>query len=178
MDGGKAWPFFCFWLDWPEVGSESEPENVYGSSQMISVCLSCICRTVSPFWRPASLASSSSIHKLACANFLSAFRQWSLSAKTLFSAILTSSVRLLWWSLYHLTFLSDSEDALSSMWQTTVTPKTLSILTPNAVWEVHRLTAWEFCLALVELYIVHTLGYKISPWVTWSGSQGVEIWSI
>ena len=32
--------------------------------------------------------------------------------------------------------------------QPTVTPKTLSILTPNAVWEVHCLTAWEFHLAL------------------------------
>ena len=60
----------------------------------------------------------------------------------------------------------------------TVTPKTLSILTPNAVWEVHHLTAWEFCLTLVELYRVHTLGYKIAPWVMWFGPQGVEIWSI
>ena len=60
----------------------------------------------------------------------------------------------------------------------TVTPKTLSILTPNVVWEVHRLTAWEFCLALVELYIVHTLRHKISPWVMRFGPQGVEIWSI
>ena len=47
----------------------------------------------------------------------------------------------------------------------TVTPKTLSILTPNAVWEVHHLTVWDFRLALVESYIVHTLGYKIAPWV-------------
>ena len=60
----------------------------------------------------------------------------------------------------------------------TVTPKTLSILTPNAVWEVHHLTVWELGLALVELYIVHTLGYKIAPWVMWFGPQSVEIWSI
>ena len=51
----------------------------------------------------------------------------------------------------------------------TVTPKTLSILTLNLVWEVHCLTGWEFCLALVEWYIVHTLGYRISPWVMWFG---------
>ena len=51
----------------------------------------------------------------------------------------------------------------------TVTPKTLSILTPNVVGEVHHLTAWEFHLALVELYIVYTPGYKIAPWVMWFG---------
>ena len=118
MDGGKPWPFFHFRLNWPEVGSESEPKNSYGSSQTIRVFMSCICRTESSFRRPASLASSSSIHKLACANFSSAFQQRSLSAEGLFSAILTSSVRLSWWLLYHLTFLSDSEDALSSMWWT------------------------------------------------------------
>ena len=60
----------------------------------------------------------------------------------------------------------------------TVTPKTLSILTPNVVWGVHCLIAWDFRLALVELYIVCTLGYKIAPWVMWFGPQGVEIWSI
>ena len=118
MDEGKAWPFFHFWLDQLEVGSESEPENSYRSSQTIGVHLSCICRTVSFFWRPASLASSSSICKLACTNFLSAFQWWSLSAEALFSAILTSLVRLSWQSLYHSTFLSNSEDASSSMWQT------------------------------------------------------------
>ena len=85
---------------------------------MISVLLSCVCRTASSFWRPASLASSSVIHKLACANFSSAFRRCSLSAEALFSAILTSLVRLSWQLLYHSTFLSDSEDASSSMWQT------------------------------------------------------------
>ena len=37
MDRGKASPFFHFWLNWPEVGSESEPENLYKSSQTISV---------------------------------------------------------------------------------------------------------------------------------------------
>ena len=58
-----------------------------------------------------------------------------------------------------------------------MTPKTLSILTPNAVWEVHHLTVWEFHLALVELYIVHTLGYNIAPWVIWFEPQGVEIWT-
>ena len=66
----------------------------------------------------------------------------------------------------------------ASSYYSTVTPKTLSILTPNAVWEVHCLTAWEFRSALVELYIVNTLGYRIAPWVMWFGSQGVEIWSI
>ena len=100
MDGGKAWPFCHFWLDRPEVGSESEPENLYGSSWMISVLLSCVCRTASSFWRPASLASSSLIHKLACANSMSAFQWRSLSAEALFSAILTSLVRLSWWLLY------------------------------------------------------------------------------
>ena len=64
------------------------------------------------------LGSSSMICELACANFLSAFWRWSLSVETLFSAILTSSVRLSWRLLYHSTFLSDSEDALSSMWWT------------------------------------------------------------
>ena len=69
-------------------------------------------------------------------------------------------------------------DAHDAILEHTVTPKTLSILTPNVVWRVHRLTAQKFCLALVELYIVHTLGYKIAPWVMWFGPQGVEIWSI
>ena len=32
MAGGNAWLFFLFWLDWPEVGSESEPKNPYWSS--------------------------------------------------------------------------------------------------------------------------------------------------
>ena len=67
---------------------------------------------------------------------------------------------------------------LKMVLQYTVTPKTLYILTPNVVWEVHHFTVWEFHLALVELYIVHTLGYKITPWVMWFGQQGVEIWSI
>ena len=118
MDGGKAWPFFHFQLDLPEVGSESEPEKLYGSSWLIGVLLSCVCRTVSSCWSPTSLASSSVILELACANFLSAFQQWSLSAEALFSTILTLSVRLLWQSLYHSTFLSNSEDASSSIWQT------------------------------------------------------------
>ena len=43
-----------------------------------------------------------------------------LLAETFSSANLTSSVRLSWSSLYHSTFLSDSEDALSSIWQTMI----------------------------------------------------------
>ena len=118
MASGNTWPFFLFWLNWPEVGSESEPKKPYGSSWVIGVLLSCICRTVSSGCSSASLASSSVIFELACTNFSSAFQWWSHSAEALFSAILTSSVRLLWWSLYHSTFLSDSEDASSSIWQT------------------------------------------------------------
>ena len=56
-----------------------------------------------------------------------------------------------------------SSVSISLLMIDTVTPKTLSILTPNVVWEVHHLIAWELHLALVELYIVHTLGYKIAP---------------
>ena len=118
MAGGNAWPFFLFWLNQPEVGSESEPKNLYGSSRAISVHLSCICRTVSSCWSSASLDSSSVILELACTNFLSAFWQQSHSMEALFSAILTLSVRLLWQLLNHSTFLSDSEDASSSIWQT------------------------------------------------------------
>ena len=118
MAGGKAWPFFCFWLDLPEMGSESEPKKLYRSSQTIGVLLSCVCRTASSCWSSASLASSSVILELACTNFLSAFRRWSHSMEALFSTILTASVRLPWQSLYHSTFLSDSEDASSSIWQT------------------------------------------------------------
>ena len=118
MASGKAWPFFCFWLDLPEMGSESEPKKLYWSSQMIGVLLSCVCRTASFCWSSASLASSSVILELACANFLPAFQRQSLSAEALFSAILMLLVRLLWRLLYHLTFLSDSEDASSSIWRT------------------------------------------------------------
>ena len=115
MAGGNAWPFFCFQLNLPEVGSESEPEKSYGSSRVIGILLSCVCRAASSCWSSVSLASSSVIFELACANFSSAFQWWSHSAEALFSPILTLSVRLLWWSLYHLTFLSDSEDASFSM---------------------------------------------------------------
>ena len=118
MAGGKAWPFFCFKLDLPEVGSESEWKKLYWSSWMIGVLLSWICRTASSCWSSASLALSSVILELACANFSSAFRWRSLSVEALFSAILTLSVRLLWRLLYHSTFLSDLENALSSIWQT------------------------------------------------------------
>ena len=118
MTGGNAWPFFLFQLDRPEVGSESEPEKPYRSSQTIGVLLSCICRTASSCCSSMSLASSSVILELACTNFSSAFWQQSHSAEALFSAILTSLVRSLWQSLYHLTFLSDSEDASSSIWRT------------------------------------------------------------
>ena len=110
MASRNAWPFFLFQLNWPEVGSEPEPEKPYGSSRATGVLLSCICRTVSSCCSSASLASSSMIFELAWANFLSAFRQ-------LFSTILTLSVRLSWWSLYHSTFLSNSEDASSSIRQ-------------------------------------------------------------
>ena len=119
MAGGNAWPFFLFQLNQPEVGSESEPENPYWSSWTIGVLLSCICRTVSSCWSSVSLASSSVIFELACANFSSAFWRRSHSAEALFSAFLTSSVRLSGRSLYHSTFLSDSEDASSSKCWTT-----------------------------------------------------------
>ena len=118
MDGGKAWPFFCFQLNQPEVGSESEPKNLYRSPQLIGVLLSCFCRTLSSLWRSTSLASSSVIFELACANFLSAFWWWSHLAEAFSFANLMSSLRLLWQLLYHSTFLSDSEDASSSIWQT------------------------------------------------------------
>ena len=118
MAGVNAWPFFLFWLDWPEVGSESEPKKLYGSPQTIGVLLSCICRTVSSCWSSASLASSYVILELACANFSSAFQQQFHSTEALFSTILMLSVRLSWQSLYHSTFLSDTEDASSSIWQT------------------------------------------------------------
>ena len=118
MAGRNTWPFFLFQLNLPEVGSESEPKKLYGSSQVIGVLLSCICRTASSCCSSASLASSSVIFELACANFSSAFQRRSCSTEALFSAILTSSVRLSWWLLYHLTFLSDTEDASSSIWWT------------------------------------------------------------
>ena len=118
MASGNAWPFFLFWLDQPEVGSESEPKKPYWSSWTIGVLLSCICRTASSCWSSMSLASSSVISELACANFSSAFQRWSHSMEALFSTILTSSVRLSWRLLYHSTFLSNSEDASSSIWQT------------------------------------------------------------
>ena len=47
----------------------------------------------------------------------------------------------------------------------TVTPKTLSILTSMVVRAAHHQTPWESRLALVELNIEDTLGYKIAPWV-------------
>ena len=118
MASRNAWPFFLFWLDQPEVGSESEPEKSYRSPQTIGILLSCVCRTVSSCWSSTSLASSSVILGLACTNFLSAFRQQSHSMEALFSAILTVSVRLSWQLLYHSTFLSDKEDASSSIWRT------------------------------------------------------------
>ena len=51
------------------------------------------------------LASSSVIFELACANFLSAFWQRSLSVEALFSPILTLSVRLSWQVAIPLDFL-------------------------------------------------------------------------
>ena len=77
-----------------------------------------ICRTASSLWRPTILASSSVIFELACANFSSAFQQQSHLVEAFSSSNLTSSVRLSWWSLYHSTFLLDSEDVSSSIWQT------------------------------------------------------------
>ena len=118
MASGNAWPFFHFQLDQPEVGSESEPEKSYGLSRAIGILLSCVCRAASSCWSSVSLASSSVVFELSCANFLSAFWQQSHSVEALFSAILMLLVRLLWRSLYHLTFLSDSEDASSSIWWT------------------------------------------------------------
>ena len=76
MEGGNA-SLFLFWLDLPEVASDSESEKSYRSPQSIGVHLSCFCRTMSSFWKLASLASSSAIFELACANFLSAFWQQS-----------------------------------------------------------------------------------------------------
>ena len=118
MASGNAWPFFLFLLDRLEVGSESEPEKSYRSSWAIGILLFCICRIASSHWSSVSLASSSVIFELACTNFSFSFWQWSCSAEALFSTILTLSVRLLWQLLYYLTFLSDSEDASSSIWQT------------------------------------------------------------
>ena len=104
MEGGKAWPFFLFWLDLPDVASDSESEKLNESPQSIGVLLSCFCRTVSSLWRPMSLASSSVTLELACTNFSSAFWQWSRLAEAFSSANLTLSVRLLWRSLYYSTF--------------------------------------------------------------------------
>ena len=118
MAGRNAWPFFLFWLDQPEVGSESEPEKSYRWPQTNGILLSCICRIVSSSWSSASLASSSAILELAGANFSSAFWGWSRSAEAVFSTILTLSVKLSWQLLYHLTFLSNSEDASSFIWWT------------------------------------------------------------
>ena len=47
----------------------------------------------------------------------------------------------------------------------TVTPKTLSILTSMVVRAAHHQTPWESHLALVELKVEYTLGYKIAPLV-------------
>ena len=118
MDGGNTWPFFLFWLNRSEVGSESEPKKLYRLSWMIGILLSCVCRTASSCWSSASLASSSAILELAWANFSSAFWQRSHSVEALFSAILTLLIRLSWQSLNHSTFLSDTEDVSSSIWWT------------------------------------------------------------
>ena len=57
-------------------------------------------------------------------------------------------------------------DVSPGTWDTsTVTPKTLSILTSTVVRAAHHQTPWELRLALVELKIENTLGYKIAPWV-------------
>ena len=69
MEGGNASLFFLCWLDLLEVVSDSESEKLNGLPQSISVHLSCFCRTVSSFWKLMSLASSSAIFVLACANF-------------------------------------------------------------------------------------------------------------
>ena len=114
IDGGNASLFFLFWLDLPEFVSDSESEKSYGSPQSIGVLVSCKSRTMSSFWRLTSLASSYPTFEIACANFSSAFQQLSLSEEAFSSANLRSSVRLLWWSLYHSTFLSDSEEALDN----------------------------------------------------------------
>ena len=47
----------------------------------------------------------------------------------------------------------------------TVTPKTLSVLTSMVVRAAHHQTPWESRLALLELNVEDTLGYKIAPWV-------------
>ena len=118
MEGGKAWPLFLFWLDLLDIVSDSESEKSNKSPWLIGVLLSCFCSTASSLWRPTSLASSSVIFELACTNFSSAFQQWSCSVEAFSSANLTLCVRFSWWSLYHSTFLLDSEDALSSIWRT------------------------------------------------------------
>ena len=94
--GGKAWPFFLFQLDLPDVASDSESKGLNRSPQFIGVLLSCFCRTASSPWRLVSLASSSVILELACTKFSSAFQRWSLSAEAFSSVDLMSLVRLLW----------------------------------------------------------------------------------
>ena len=98
MAGGKAWPFFLFQLDLPDMASDSESEKSNELPWSIGVLLSCFHRTVSSFWRPMSLALSSVIFKLACVNFLSAFRWWSHLAEA-FSPL---PVKLSWRSCYKL----------------------------------------------------------------------------
>ena len=145
MASRNAWPFFLFWLNWPEVGFESEPKKLYGSPQMIGIRLSCICRTVSSCWSSASLASSSVILELACTNFSSAFWWWSHSMEAFFSAILMLLVRLLWQSLFHLTFLSDRGcDASSSIWQT---------MFSHAIWKAFQ-PPWAVFLPLAPLTLL------------------------
>ena len=51
MEGWNASLFFLFWLDLPEVTSDSKSENLYGLPQSIGVHLSGFCKTISSFWK-------------------------------------------------------------------------------------------------------------------------------
>ena len=63
--------------------------------------------------------------------------------------------------IWHYFSMSELTVCLSGLY--TVTPKTLSILTSTVVRCAHHQMLWESCLALVELKIENTVGYKIAP---------------
>ena len=67
-------------------------------------------------WRSMSLASSSLIFELACANFSSAFWWQSCLVEAFSSANLMSSVRLLWQLLYYSTFFYPTQRMLHSLY--------------------------------------------------------------
>ena len=168
MASRKTWPFFLFQLDQPEVGSESEPENLYGSSWATSIHLSCICRTVGSCWSSTSLASSLVILELACTYFSSAFQQRSRSMEALFSTILTSLVRLLWWSLYHLTFLSDTKDASSSIWRT-MFGHTIQKAFSTSLDSISTVDASEALLHVTHMHRMSRILHNVLLW--WIGAS-------